>query len=67
MSFIYQNIIVNLSSFDLCDYHVSLVNKGMTFCLKPGESDMEELPKDLDRFHRLVRLIAFFDQNQKIG
>ena len=43
--------IVNLSDFNLQDYHVSLLSKGLTFCPTPGEPDMGEMRKDLDRFH----------------
>ena len=59
--------IVNLSNFALQDYHVSLLANGMMFCLTPGELDMGELRKDLDRFHRSIRLRAFYEQLQNKG
>ena len=53
--------VVNLSKFQLSLSHVSLLEKGLTFCPTLGETNMGQLKTDLDRFHRILRLRAFFD------
>ena len=52
--------VVNLSSHILTPAQMSLLEKGLNFCPTPGEPDMLELRKDLDRLHRLLRIKSFF-------
>ena len=40
--------------------HISLLQRGLTFCPTPGEPSMEELRRDLDNFHRSVKLKSHF-------
>ena len=46
-----KNLVVNLSDHVLTDDERSLLSKGLTFCPTPGEADMVDLKRDLDRFH----------------
>ncbi len=55
-----SNNVVNLSDFVLLPRHVSLLSKGLTFCPTPGEPCMGDLRRDLDDFHRKVKLKAQF-------
>ncbi len=52
--------VVNLSTHILTQAQRSLLEKGLNFCPTPGEPDMLELHKDMDRLHGLLRLKAFF-------
>ena len=52
--------VVNLSDFSLEPHHVSLLKRGLTFCPTPGEPDMADLKRDLDAFHRNVKLLSHF-------
>ena len=44
-----ERLVVNLSDFSLFQAHLSLLRKGLTFCPTPGEADMGDLKRDLDR------------------
>ena len=53
--------IVNLSDFTLNEHHISLLKRGLKFCPSPGPPNPGELREDMDRVHRRLRQIAFFD------
>ena len=53
--------IVNLSDFNLSEHHISLLNRGLKFCPTPGPPNPGEMREDMDRVHRRLRQIAFFD------
>ena len=52
--------VVNLSSRQLSDMDIKILQRGMKFCPTPGEPDMSELHDDLDKLHlRLKRHLHF--------
>jgi hypothetical protein len=51
--------IVNLSSLKLTPSMKSVLSKGLQFCPTPGESDTNELYKDLNKFHVGLRRKQF--------
>ena len=53
--------IVNLSDFNLNEHHISLLSRGLKFCPTQGPPNAGELREDMDRVHRRLRQIAFFD------
>ena len=53
--------VVNLSSFQLSEHHISLLQRGLKFCPTPPAPNAGQLREDLDRFHTRMRQIAFFD------
>ena len=55
--------VVNLSDFILNEHQYSVLSKGLKFCPTPNFPDPGELREDLDRLHRRVRQIAFFEGN----
>ena len=56
--------VVNLSDYKLSNSEVSLLEKGLSFCPTPGEPDMGQLKRDLDTFHRNLRIKTFFDPSK---
>ena len=55
--------VINLSNFQLSPDAVSLLTKGLNFCPTPGEPDLFELRRDLDRFHVNLRRKLFFQKS----
>ena len=53
--------VVNLSRYTPSHSELSLLERGLNFCPTPGEPDMGDLRRDLDRFHRNLRINTFFD------
>ena len=53
--------VVNLSTFQLSDKHISLLQRGLKFCPTPPAPNAGQLREDMDRFHTRMRQIAFFD------
>ena len=53
--------IVNLSSLNLSKEHVSLLKKGLKFCPTPKPQNSGELREDMDRLHKRLRQIAFYE------
>ena len=53
--------VVNLSDNELSVPELSLLERGLSFCPTPGEPDMGQLRRDLDTFHRNLRIKTFFD------
>jgi hypothetical protein len=53
--------IVNLSNFILNKDHISILNRGLKFCPTPGPPNVADLREDMDRFHKRLRQVAFFD------
>ena len=58
--------VVNLSDFPLLPSEHRLLEKGLNFCRTPGEAHMGDLRRDLDNFHRNLRIKSFFDSPNKI-
>jgi hypothetical protein len=54
--------VVNLSNLKLTEPMISVLSKGLNFCPTPGESDIYELRKDLDKFHVSLRRKQFFSK-----
>ena len=52
--------VVNLSDYQLSDSEKSVLNHGLKFCPTPGEPHMGDIRRDLDRFHRSLRLKCHF-------
>ena len=44
----------------------SLLDKGLNFCPTPGEPHMGDLHRDLDSFHRRLKIKIFFDPQNKV-
>ncbi len=55
---------MNLSDFTLTPAMISLLEKGLNFCPTPGELNFSDLMTDIHRFHRNLRLKAFFDDDE---
>ena len=53
--------IVNLSDFPLNEHHLSVLQRGLKFCLTPFHPNPGELKGDMDKLHRRVRQISFYD------
>ena len=53
--------VVNLSEYDLQDSELSVLSRGLNFCPTPGEPDMGHLRRDMDTFHRTLRIKTFFN------
>ena len=53
--------IVNLSNFPLTKQHVALLSRGLKFCPTPAAPNPGEQREDMDRLHRRVRQISFYD------
>ena len=53
--------IVNLSSINLSKEHLSLLKKGLKFCPTPKPQNPGELREDMDRLHKRLRQIAFYE------
>ena len=53
--------IVNLSDFTLNEHHISLLKRGLKFCPTPGPPNPGELREDMDRVHKRLRQIAYFE------
>ncbi len=53
--------VVNFSQLTLEEQHISLLERGLKFCPTPFKPNAGELREDLDRMHRRLRQIAFFE------
>ena len=53
--------VVNISDSQLSTSEQSLLEPGLSFCPTPGEPDMGQLRRDLDSFHRNLRIKTFFN------
>ena len=56
-----QSSIVNLSSFPLTKQHYALLSRGLKFCPTPPAPNPGEQREDMDKLHRRVRQISFYD------
>jgi peptide-methionine (R)-S-oxide reductase len=54
--------VVNLSSMNMSASVQSLLSKGLNFCPTPGEPNISNLRKDLDKFHVGLRRKLFFSK-----
>jgi len=57
-----QGAVVNLSKAQLTPAMITLLNKGLNFCPTPGEPDISNLKKDIDKFHVSLRRKLFFSR-----
>ncbi len=55
---------MNLSDITLSPAMTSILEKGLNFCPTVGELNFGELMSDINRFHRNLRLKAFFDEEE---
>ena len=56
---------MNLSDLTLTPSMISLLEKGLNFCPTPGELNFSDLMSDMNRFHRNLRLKAFFSEEDE--
>ena len=54
--------VINLSTFQLSDNHILVLQKGLSFCPTPTEPDVGQIFRGLDRFFRNLRVTTFWDQ-----
>ena len=54
--------VINLSDQILTQPQVSLLSKGLKFCPSPGEHNQGDLWRDLQKFHRSLRLTCMFNK-----
>ena len=52
--------VINLSDHMLTVPQREILNKGLKFCPTPGEAQMGDLRRDLDKYHRSLRLKSHF-------
>ena len=52
--------LINLSDHMLTIPQREFLNKGLKFCPTPGEAQMGDLRRDLDKYHRSLRLKSHF-------
>ena len=57
-----EKSVVNLSDIVLTEDQVKVLSKGLTFCPTPGPPDPGEQRGDLDKLHRRLRQIAYYEQ-----
>ena len=62
-----DNTVVNLSTFELNEHHISLLKHGLKFCPTPPAPDTGQLRADLDRFHTRARQICFFNNKDQMN
>ena len=55
---------VNLSNIELTEDQVKVLSKGLKFCPTPGPPDPGEQRGDLDKLHRRLRQIAFYEDSE---
>ena len=53
--------VINLSDHVLTIPQHEILNKGLKFCPTPGEAQMGDLRRDLDKYHRSLRLKSHFN------
>ena len=53
---------VNLSDIPLTQNERKVLSNGLKFCPTPGEPHMGDVRRDLDKFHRSLRLKHHFDK-----
>ena len=54
--------VVNLSSHNLTTAQTSVLSKGLSFCPTPRATDLAVARRDLDTFHRSLKLWCFFQE-----
>ncbi len=53
--------VVNHSTLELNDTHISLLSKGLKFCPTPNHPNTGDLKEDMDKLHKQMRWAAFFN------
>jgi hypothetical protein len=53
--------VVNLSSKELTEDELSILSKGLKFCPTPDSTDAGLIREDLDKLHKRLRQIAFYE------
>ena len=48
--------VINISDHVLSGPQLEILNRGLKFCPTPGEAHMGDIRRDLDRYHRSLRL-----------
>ena len=56
-----QKSIVNLSNYPLNEHQITVLNRGLKFCPTPAAPNPGEQREDMDKLHRRVRQISFYD------
>jgi hypothetical protein len=57
--------VVNLSSYELTEDEISVLSKCLKLCLMPDSTDPGEIRQDLDKLHKRLQQIAFFDKPEE--
>ena len=57
--------VINLSDYPLSQSQKEILNKGLKFCPTPGEPQMGDLRKDLDKYHRSLRTHCYFSKREE--
>ena len=57
--------VVNLSNYTLTNPQEEVLNKGLKFCPTPGEPQMGDLQRDLDKFHCSLSLQCHFNKKDE--
>ena len=58
------DIVVNLSTYQLTKYEISVLSKGRKFMSTPMSINKTKLSADIKKFNRRMRLKQFFQKNE---
>ena len=58
----HSNGIANYSKMILNEHHISVLSRGLKFCPTPSTPDVSELREDMDKLHKRLWQIAFFEE-----
>ena len=61
-----NNIVTNLSKYNLSVHHLSVLNKGLTFNLTNNKLNIRELQTYITKFERKLQLHYFFSKNGRV-
>ena len=64
---LHDEIILNLSDYELSDAEKIVLEKGLKFVPTPNKVNKTELLKDVNRFSRIMRLKEYFADNNESG
>ncbi len=57
--------VVNYSTLLLDKDHISLLERGLKFCPTPFKPNLGEVREDMDRLHKRLRQISFYENLDK--
>ena len=59
--------VINISDHVLSGPQLEILNRGLKFCHTPGKARMGDLRRDLDKYHRSLRLKNHLKKRHKWG